>query len=47
MVSVGVSMIEMCAKMYEEGRYDGRNEYTTKKCAEIVEKIELGRAPFV
>lgn len=39
--------IKKCAAMKEEGRYDGRNEYSVKKCAEIVAALELHNPPFI
>ena len=39
--------IRKSAERYEQGNYDGRNEYSCKKCAEIVEKIELFDGPFI
>ncbi|MBD3404688.1 MAG: hypothetical protein GF411_00975 [Candidatus Lokiarchaeota archaeon] len=39
--------IKRCAKMHSEKQFDLRNEYSVKTCAEIVEKVDVGRCPFI
>jgi len=39
--------IRECARKDEEGQYDLRNEYSCKKSAEIVEKVELYDGAFI
>ena len=39
--------IKQCAAMREEGRYDGRNEYSVTECAKIAEQFELFPPPFI
>jgi hypothetical protein len=41
--------IRHCAEKYDEGRYDGRNEFSCKVSKEIVEKVEDAqyKMPFI
>ena len=39
--------IKKCAEMDKNDCYDGRNEYSVKKCAEIVAKVEIFKCPFL
>lgn len=39
--------IKKCAAMKEEGRYDGRNEYSVTECAKIAAAFELHNPPFI
>ena len=36
-----------CAKKYEEGNFDLRNEHSCQKSAEIVEKVDLTDGAFI
>jgi len=39
--------IKKCAEKADSGLFDGRNEYSVKKCKEILEKVELYQPPLV
>lgn len=39
--------IKKCAEKAESGDFDLRNEYSVKKCKEIVEAVELLEPPLV
>jgi len=39
--------MKTCAKKLGKRDFDLRNEYSVKKCAEIVEKVELWEPPLV
>jgi len=41
------SWIRNCAERHQRGDFDLRNEYSCKKSAEIVEKIDLYKCPFI
>lgn len=48
--SLIMNCLQQWAEDYKTGNYDGRNEFTCQKAAEIVDKIEFmdcGRAPFI
>lgn len=39
--------IRKCAQNHWAGNFDGRNEHSCKKSAEIVEKVDIHDGPFV